>query len=349
MAAARAYARHGGNTGSMTHAYHWEYSVAIIQPQTGCFISANAKQAGHEFGDREKILGSTATCLVGEVTVQERFLMEWIPEHECVALRAFHDNFLSAPEDGLVHANQAAKTAFEHWRLVDVGGDADGAGGAGAILVGLQSAHGTYLNVDEAGNCVLASEPHGFLFLLNVHMGDTGANITNPLFQCMGVMAGGHLPVLPCAIIAWHSNFLYEDPATVGIECTRKHEVASDAAVFFIEVQAGDKVAIRTPQGLYVATNAIKGTQLDERITENSHWFLRTMPGRKLACFHGGVHGYYLCAEDGRVVCNRASPGSWAEFGILAGPRTGQSPKEASYHSTINFVTVTDHHLTGME
>lgn len=145
-------------------------------------------QAGHAFGDREKILGSTATCLAAEVTIQERFLMEWIPESECVALRAYHSNYLSAPADGLVHANQAAKTMFEHWKLVDVGGDADGAGGAGAILVGLQSAHGTvregaaneirwmesvlstrspvspaatparqFLNVDEAGNCILVS------------------------------------------------------------------------------------------------------------------------------------------------------------------------------------------------
>ena len=73
----------------------------------------------------------------------QRFLMEWIPEQECVALRAYHSNYLSAPADGLVHANQAAKTAYEHWTLIDVGGDADGDGGAGTILIGLQSAHGS--------------------------------------------------------------------------------------------------------------------------------------------------------------------------------------------------------------
>ena len=69
--------------------------------------------------------------------------MEWIPESDCVALRAYHSNYLSAPPDGLVHANQASKTMYEHWKLIDVGGDADGDGGAGTILIGLQSAHGT--------------------------------------------------------------------------------------------------------------------------------------------------------------------------------------------------------------
>lgn len=345
MAAARAFASHGGKTETFTHAHHWLFSVAIIQPSTGCFVSANAKQAGHAFGDREKILGSTATCTVGEVTIQERFLMEWIPEHQCVALRAYHSNYLSAPEDGLVHANMATKTAFEHWRLIDVGGDADGDGGAGTILIGLQSAHGTYLNVDEAGNCVLAAEPHGFLFLLNIKLGDTGGDIVNPLYQCMGIMPGGHHPVIPCALIASHENFLTEDPAA-GVHCNKLPE--SDADVFFIEVQTGEKVVLRTPLGLYFATNREGQMFLNPTITDEAHWLMGTVVDGR-ACFQSPYKRYLAAEPSGRVVCNRASPGIWEAFSILAGPRSGQRAKDVHRGATINFVVVTDHNLTGEE
>lgn len=340
-----AYTHHGAGTGSFTHAHHWLFSVAIIQPSTGCFVSANAKQAGHAFGDRERILGTTATCLAAEVTIQERFLMEWIPESECVALRAYHSNYLSAPEDGLVHANQASKTMFEHWKLIDVGGDADGDGGAGTILIGLQSAHGTYLNVDEAGNCILATEPHGFLFLLNIKMGDTGAQIRNPILQCLGILPGAHHPVIPCALIASHENFLTEDSAA-GLHCNKLPETDND--VFFIEVITGEKVVLRTPAGRFLATDAKGNMALLPSITTDCHFLLGTViDGR--ACLQS-IHKRYLAAEpSGRVVCNRASPGIWEAFNVLAGPRGGERAKDVHRGATINFVVVTDHHLTGME
>jgi len=64
------------------------------------FLSANAKEAGHAFGDREAVLGSVVDAKVDSVGVQEIWTLEWIPEKAAVAFRAHHSNFLSCPADG---------------------------------------------------------------------------------------------------------------------------------------------------------------------------------------------------------------------------------------------------------
>jgi len=330
-----AYAHHGGATGSFTHTHHWEFYVALLAGNR--FLTANAKEAGHAFGDREAVLGSVVDAKAEAIGEQEIWTLEWIPEKGQVAFRAHHSNFLSCPADGKVHANQAARSDFEHWVLTDLG---DG-------FVGLKSpAPGTFLAVDAASGAVTATAgapgPDSKLriVLAPVHK-ETAASLAGNIGETtLAVQAGTPHPVFPVCLLADHKDWLAATPDTIHAEKAAE----SEADVFFLDIQAEDRVSLRTPHGKYATSGPGGGVVLADSITADATWRLVRLVDGRIGL--ESTHKRYLAAEpSGRVVADRATPGDWEAFRIVPGPRTGLAPAHVKAANCINYVVVTDHHL----